>query len=226
MDFPKSSARNERNFLLDPFFFSSQEISDKKSDVINVWKNYTKVKGGDQQRRVENSSWRLWFKQRIEAERLKVAIQKELQAIPARANGLSKDSRIHPAVLNGNGPLSPGVVVENALNLLTSTVSSTVDYFSVPLQLVSGWPGSPSAGTIGAGTETPTTSNTATTASTPTGHIDPSQHLEFSTLNSRFELESSGLHRRHKSQKSTESLRERNELEEPAESMQAAASSQ
>ncbi|KAJ3219996.1 hypothetical protein HDU67_007729 [Dinochytrium kinnereticum] len=89
-----------------------QAITDQKSNILNVWKNYTKVKGGDQQRRLENSSWRLWFKQKREFERRKIALS-------------GADLKAEAAML----PLTPVVVVENALQM----ISNTVDYFSLPL---------------------------------------------------------------------------------------------
>ncbi|KAI8836600.1 hypothetical protein BC829DRAFT_447868 [Chytridium lagenaria] len=90
-----------------------QAITEQKSNILDVWKNFTKVKGGDQQRRLENSSWRLWFKQRIDYQRRKEA---------AHTNSLETDSA---SVL----PLTPVIVVENALQM----ISNTVDYFSLPL---------------------------------------------------------------------------------------------
>ncbi|KNC96458.1 uncharacterized protein SPPG_08051 [Spizellomyces punctatus DAOM BR117] len=45
------------------------EISHKKNDVVKTWKRYTKMRSADViQRRIENSSWRLWFKRRIQQE--------------------------------------------------------------------------------------------------------------------------------------------------------------
>jgi hypothetical protein len=37
------------------------EISGRNRDIVTVWKNFTKVNGGEFQRRVENTSWRLWY---------------------------------------------------------------------------------------------------------------------------------------------------------------------
>ena len=50
-----------------------QTISDKKSCVVATWKRFTKMKTSEDhsQRRIENSTWRLWFKQRIELEKKK-----------------------------------------------------------------------------------------------------------------------------------------------------------
>jgi hypothetical protein len=50
-----------------------QTISDKKSCVVATWKRFTKLKTSEDhsQRRIENTSWRLWFKQRIEYEKKK-----------------------------------------------------------------------------------------------------------------------------------------------------------
>lgn len=50
-----------------------QTISDKKSCVVATWKRFTKLKTSEDhsQRRIENSTWRLWFKQRIELEKKK-----------------------------------------------------------------------------------------------------------------------------------------------------------
>ncbi|TPX57440.1 hypothetical protein PhCBS80983_g03830 [Powellomyces hirtus] len=46
-----------------------QDISHKKNDVVETWKRYSKIRSGENtQRRIENSSWRLWFKQRIERQ--------------------------------------------------------------------------------------------------------------------------------------------------------------
>ncbi|KAJ3105033.1 hypothetical protein HDU97_008641 [Phlyctochytrium planicorne] len=89
-----------------------QAIADQKSNVLNVWKNYTKIKGDDQQRRLEHISWRLWFKQRREFEKQKLA---SLDVTRSES---------------GMAPLTPVIVVENALQML----SSTVDYFSLPLK--------------------------------------------------------------------------------------------
>ncbi|KAJ3021088.1 hypothetical protein HKX48_009261 [Thoreauomyces humboldtii] len=45
------------------------EISHKKNDVVQTWRMYTKMRSTDYaQRRVENSAWRLWFKQRIQQQ--------------------------------------------------------------------------------------------------------------------------------------------------------------
>ncbi|KAJ3127736.1 hypothetical protein HK098_005853 [Nowakowskiella sp. JEL0407] len=56
----------------DPRVEMIKAIADKKNDVVETWKKYSKLKGEDNvQRRVENTSWRLWFKQRIELERLR-----------------------------------------------------------------------------------------------------------------------------------------------------------
>ena len=58
-------------------------IADKKNDVVDTWKKFSKMRAMDDhaQRRVENSSWRLWFKQRIEQQRLKEQqrMEQELQ---------------------------------------------------------------------------------------------------------------------------------------------------
>ncbi|KAJ3314622.1 hypothetical protein HDU76_002375, partial [Blyttiomyces sp. JEL0837] len=125
-----------------------QVISDRKNDVVNVWKNYTKLKGGEQQRRLENSSWRIWFKQRIDNEKRKQAIAAKLAAEEEVKRRWAEEMRVNGGGPGGEfnngggissagvGPFSPGVAVENAINLL----SSVTDYFSVPLQLVSGWP--------------------------------------------------------------------------------------
>ncbi|TPX61801.1 hypothetical protein SpCBS45565_g07169 [Spizellomyces sp. 'palustris'] len=45
------------------------EISHKKNDVVKTWKRYSKMRSADViQRRIENSSWRLWFKRRIQQQ--------------------------------------------------------------------------------------------------------------------------------------------------------------
>lgn len=60
-----------------------QTIADRKSNVVETWKKFTKMKVLDDhtQRRIENSSWRLWFKQRIELQRKKaeMELEQELQ---------------------------------------------------------------------------------------------------------------------------------------------------
>ncbi|KAI8820649.1 uncharacterized protein EV422DRAFT_557304 [Fimicolochytrium jonesii] len=51
-----------------------QEICHKKNDVVSTWKYYSKMRSSDFiQRRVENSSWRLWFKHRIQQEQQRAA---------------------------------------------------------------------------------------------------------------------------------------------------------
>ena len=50
-------------------------IADRRNDVVDTWKEYTKLRMDDHKlRRVENSSWRLWFKQRIEARNEEEAV--------------------------------------------------------------------------------------------------------------------------------------------------------
>ncbi|KAJ3414571.1 hypothetical protein HDV05_006310 [Chytridiales sp. JEL 0842] len=116
-----------------------EEISDAKMSVVSVWKNYTKAKGGESQRRMENSSWRLWFKQRIAAEREKA--RKEAEALMREREGNLGDEE--QRIMDHTPLLSPGIiVVENALSLL----SSTVDYFSSTISSsVPSWSGSPSS---------------------------------------------------------------------------------
>ncbi|KAI9091286.1 hypothetical protein DFS34DRAFT_635593 [Phlyctochytrium arcticum] len=47
-----------------------EEISHRQHDVVKTWQRYSKMRSEDIiQRRIENSSWRLWFKQRIVQER-------------------------------------------------------------------------------------------------------------------------------------------------------------
>ncbi|KAJ3045096.1 1-acylglycerol-3-phosphate O-acyltransferase 6 (lysophosphatidic acid acyltransferase, zeta) [Rhizophlyctis rosea] len=47
--------------------FMITELSDRKSDIIQSWKRYSKLRSTDiDQRRLEYSTWRLWFKQRVE----------------------------------------------------------------------------------------------------------------------------------------------------------------
>ena len=47
--------------------FMITELSDRKSDVIQSWKRYSKMRSTDvDQRRLEYSTWRLWFKSRVE----------------------------------------------------------------------------------------------------------------------------------------------------------------
>ncbi|TPX35569.1 hypothetical protein SmJEL517_g02086 [Synchytrium microbalum] len=46
-----------------------QAIESRKSDVVQVWRQYTKMRSATETRaRIEYSSWRVWFKQRIERE--------------------------------------------------------------------------------------------------------------------------------------------------------------
>jgi hypothetical protein len=51
-----------------------EAISDRKHDVIETWRCFTKMRTLDDEamnlRRIENSSWRLWFKQKIEGKAL------------------------------------------------------------------------------------------------------------------------------------------------------------
>ncbi|KAJ3240755.1 1-acylglycerol-3-phosphate O-acyltransferase 6 (lysophosphatidic acid acyltransferase, zeta) [Chytriomyces hyalinus] len=93
-----------------------QKISDKKNDVVNVWKSYTKEKGGDQQRRIENSSWRLWFKQKIERD-----MQKAKAIATAIAEAEAWNDKMSPQM---DSALSPrlGPVLENAFNMVSHLI--------------------------------------------------------------------------------------------------------
>lgn len=85
-----------------------QTISDKRSCVVATWKRFTKLKTSEDhsQRRIENTSWRLWFKQRIEYEKRKelerLEIEMDLQELESGTelihsalvdffNGISKE---------------------------------------------------------------------------------------------------------------------------------------
>ncbi|KAI8928035.1 hypothetical protein BC831DRAFT_434504 [Entophlyctis helioformis] len=47
-----------------------EAIANRRNNVVDTWKRYTKMRSGDDElRRLENSSWRLWHKQRIEQQR-------------------------------------------------------------------------------------------------------------------------------------------------------------
>ncbi|KAJ3058646.1 hypothetical protein HDU98_005265, partial [Podochytrium sp. JEL0797] len=100
-----------------------------KNDVVNVWKNYTKDKSGDQQRRIENSSWRLWFKQKIEYEAKKESSHRRgnSSAFSPRSRALSLRT---PAVLEGMGGMtSPilGPVLGNAYHLVSQLIGLGVE---------------------------------------------------------------------------------------------------
>jgi hypothetical protein len=77
-----------------------QTISDKRSCVVATWKRFTKLKTSEDhsQRRIENTSWRLWFKQRIEYEKRKelerLEIEMDLQELE------SGTELIHSALLD------------------------------------------------------------------------------------------------------------------------------
>ncbi|KAJ3183862.1 hypothetical protein HDU87_005978 [Geranomyces variabilis] len=76
-----------------------EEISHRKNDVVETWKRYTKMRSTDySQRRIENGSWRLWFKQRIERQReeerrlmLEQAAEAEARARRERSGGNDDD---------------------------------------------------------------------------------------------------------------------------------------
>ncbi|KAH6593467.1 hypothetical protein BASA61_004304 [Batrachochytrium salamandrivorans] len=54
-----------------------EAIADKHNNIVDTWKHFSKLRSdSDELRRMENSSWRLWFKLRIEQEKLK---QQELE---------------------------------------------------------------------------------------------------------------------------------------------------
>ncbi|KAJ1557406.1 hypothetical protein HK096_007452 [Nowakowskiella sp. JEL0078] len=70
----------------DPRMDMIRAISDKKNDVVETWKQYSKLRSPDfEQRRVENSSWRLWFKRRIEDKLRK----QEINELKHRSSRLS-----------------------------------------------------------------------------------------------------------------------------------------
>ncbi|KAJ1542588.1 1-acylglycerol-3-phosphate O-acyltransferase 6 (lysophosphatidic acid acyltransferase, zeta), partial [Nowakowskiella sp. JEL0078] len=70
----------------DPRMDMIRAISDKKNDVVETWKKYSKLRSPDfEQRRVENSSWRLWFKRRIEDQQRK----QEIDELKRRSSKLS-----------------------------------------------------------------------------------------------------------------------------------------
>ncbi|KAJ3298996.1 hypothetical protein HDU79_003322 [Rhizoclosmatium sp. JEL0117] len=89
-----------------------QKISEKKNDVVNVWKNYTKDKGGDQKRRIENSSWRLWFKEKIAYEARKQASSNADHEFPSPKS---------PMMMEMTSPLL-GPVLENAYSLVSQLI--------------------------------------------------------------------------------------------------------
>ncbi|KAJ3131334.1 1-acylglycerol-3-phosphate O-acyltransferase 6 (lysophosphatidic acid acyltransferase, zeta) [Physocladia obscura] len=88
-----------------------QKIAEKKNDVVNVWKNYTKNNTGAQQRRIENTSWRMWFKQRIEYETLKMN-EKSLfdGASPVSDGFMSPTASMTPPIL--------GPVIDSAYHIM------------------------------------------------------------------------------------------------------------
>ncbi|KAI8802446.1 hypothetical protein BJ742DRAFT_833103 [Cladochytrium replicatum] len=54
----------------DPGAEMIEAIANRKNDVVETWKRYTKFRSPDDvRRRIENSSWRIWFKRRIEYQR-------------------------------------------------------------------------------------------------------------------------------------------------------------
>ncbi|KAI8800107.1 hypothetical protein BJ742DRAFT_94076 [Cladochytrium replicatum] len=54
----------------DPGAEMIEAIANRKNDVVETWKRYTKLRSPDDvRRRIENSSWRIWFKRRIEYQR-------------------------------------------------------------------------------------------------------------------------------------------------------------
>jgi hypothetical protein len=75
-----------------------QTIADRKSNVVETWKKFTKMRVLDDhtQRRIENSSWRLWFKQRIELQRKKaeMELEQELQ------QELDDESGVHSTLMS------------------------------------------------------------------------------------------------------------------------------
>lgn len=96
-----------------------QTIADKKSCVVATWKRFTKLKTSEDhsQRRIENTSWRLWFKQRIEYEKKKELerLEKEMDLQEfetgtelmqsALLNFFSGISRENSLVVNDSDPL-------------------------------------------------------------------------------------------------------------------------
>ncbi|EGF78871.1 hypothetical protein BATDEDRAFT_20142 [Batrachochytrium dendrobatidis JAM81] len=49
-----------------------EAIADKHNNIVDTWKHFSKLRSdSDELRRIENSSWRMWFKQRIEQKKLK-----------------------------------------------------------------------------------------------------------------------------------------------------------
>ncbi|KAJ3026942.1 UNVERIFIED_CONTAM: 1-acylglycerol-3-phosphate O-acyltransferase 6 (lysophosphatidic acid acyltransferase, zeta) [Siphonaria sp. JEL0065] len=94
-----------------------QKISEKKTAVVDVWKRYTKDKSGDQQRRIENSSWRLWFKQRIEHEARKQQ-QREATTGTTFLDGI-RSPKSHMDSLTS--PIL-GPVLGNAYNLMSQLI--------------------------------------------------------------------------------------------------------
>lgn len=97
-----------------------QTISDRKNNVVQTWKRFTKMRSSDDhtQRRIENSSWRLWFKQRIELQR-----KKELQKMEEEMELQELETgveAVHSAILSLFSSRSPSA---NDLRRVHSTGS-------------------------------------------------------------------------------------------------------
>ncbi|KAL2917349.1 hypothetical protein HK105_203013 [Polyrhizophydium stewartii] len=55
-----------------------EAIANRRSNIVDTWKRFTKMRSADDElRRVENSSWRLWFKQRIDQQRREEKLRRE-----------------------------------------------------------------------------------------------------------------------------------------------------
>ncbi|KAJ3289053.1 1-acylglycerol-3-phosphate O-acyltransferase 6 (lysophosphatidic acid acyltransferase, zeta) [Borealophlyctis nickersoniae] len=82
------------------------EISHRKNDVVQAWKRYTKNRtADDNQRRLENSTWRLWFKRRIEREMREAAEEERRQSRMAAARSLSAYNLMSVFALSSTPPL-------------------------------------------------------------------------------------------------------------------------
>ena len=97
-----------------------QAISDKRTNVVETWKKFTKMRQTDDQtqRRIENSSWRLWFKQRIEQERKRQSKLYQETSTLYSIFGQSSNSR--PASRRNSKDLKRSLSAGNLLSLFDS----------------------------------------------------------------------------------------------------------
>eukprot|EP00842_Homolaphlyctis_polyrhiza_P006141 jgi/Hompol1/6528/HPOL_003646-RA len=97
-----------------------EAIADRRNNVVDTWKRYTKLRSDDDElRRVENSSWRLWFKQRI--DQAKKAEQEELARQRLREQQASEQVRLERKNSAGSSVLG---IMSSYLTTFSTSASS------------------------------------------------------------------------------------------------------